>query len=338
MAAGLYDEAIAWLGMMPDNASPLKYYYLAWCYDRTGDAAAALQFLRKAAAADPYLCFPNRMEDVNILQSAIQNNPADGKAPYYLGCLWYDKKQYDEAIAMWQESIRRDDAFPTVHRNLGIGLFNKRSDAKGALAHFEKAFALDTTDARVLMELDQLHKRLGSPARERLSRLEAHPAAVDWRDDLYLERAALHNFLGEHDTALQLILQRKFHPWEGGEGKVSGQYVYALTALARKDLAAGLPEAALEKLQRAQQWPDSLGEGKLFGIRENDVHYYMGQALTAMGQHEAAANYFRMATEGSSEPTAAMYYNDAPPEKIFYQGLAWPRWAGKTMRKPSSGN
>lgn len=323
MTAGLFDEAVAWLGLMPGNASPLKYYYLAWCYDRTGDAPAALQFLQKAAAADPYLCFPNRMEDVNILQFAIEKNKADGKAPYYLGCLWYDKKQYDEAIALWQESIRRDGNFATVHRNLGIGLFNKRSDAKGALAHFEKAFALDTTDARVLMELDQLHKRLGSPARERLARLEAHPAAVEWRDDLYLERAALYNFLGEHEKALALIVQRKFHPWEGGEGKVSGQYVYALTALARKDLAAGMPEAAVEKLRRAQQWPDSLGEGKLFGIRENDVHYYLGQALEALGQRAEAEKYYRLATEGSSEPTAAMYYNDAPPEKIFYQGLAW---------------
>ncbi|WP_341835782.1 DUF5107 domain-containing protein [Chitinophaga pollutisoli] len=323
MAAGLYEEAIAWLGFMPENASPLKYYYLAWCYGQTGDAQAVQQFLRKAAAADPYLCFPNRMEDVNILRYAIEHNKADGKAPYYLGCLWYDKRQYDEAIGMWQESIRRDPEFPTVHRNLGIALFNKRHDATGALQHFEKAFALDTTDARVLMELDQLHKRLGSPARERLDRLNRHLSAVEWRDDLYLERAALFNFLGEHEKALQLLVDRKFHPWEGGEGKVSGQYVFALTALARKDLAANQPKAAIAKLPRAQEWPDSLGEGKLFGIRENDIHYWMGKALEAMNQPAEAAQYFKKATEGSSEPVAAMYYNDAPPEKIFYQGLAW---------------
>ncbi|WP_423738232.1 DUF5107 domain-containing protein [Chitinophaga caseinilytica] len=323
MAAGLFEEAIAWLGLLPDDASPLKFYYLAWSHHRSGDAQAATAALQQAAATDPYLCFPNRMEDVNILQFAIAQNPADGKAPYYLGCLWYDKKQYDEAIDLWRESIRRDDSFPTVHRNLGIALYNKRNDAAGALQHFEKAFSLDTEDARVLMELDQLHKRLGSPARERLSRLERYPAAVQWRDDLYLEHAALYNYLGEHETALQRILQRKFHPWEGGEGKVSGQYVYALIALARKDLANGMPEAAVAKLQSAQQWPDSLGEGKLFGIRENDIHYWMGKALEAMGKSTEAVQYFTRATEGTSEPTAAMYYNDAPPEKIFYQGLAW---------------
>lgn len=329
IAAGLYSEAIAWLGLMPENASPLQYYYLAWCHHLSGDAPAALQYLRKAAAADPYLCFPNRMEDVNILRFAVQQNPDDAKAPYYLGCLWYDKKQYNEAIGMWQESIRRDDTFPTVHRNLGIALYNKRNDAAGALQHFEKAFALDTTDARVLMELDQLHKRLGAPARERLQRLEQFIAAVENRDDLYLERAALYNFLGDHETALRLILGRKFHPWEGGEGKVSGQYVFALTALARQDLLAGLAEAAIEKLQRAQEWPDSLGEGKLFGIRENDIHYWMGKAHEALGQNEAAEQYYKMATLGASEPTAAMYYNDAPPEKIYYQGLAWDALGSK---------
>ncbi len=323
IAAGLYDEAISWLKLLPENSSPLQYYYLAWCCHHTGDAPAAMQYLRQAAAANPAYCFPNRMEDVNILQYAIRTNAADDKAPYYLGCLWYDKKQYDEAIDMWQESIRRGGQFATVHRNLGIALYNKRNDAKGALEHFEKAFSLDTTDARVLMELDQLHKRVGSPVKERLARLEQYPAATALRDDLYLEHAALYNFIGEYEKALALILQRKFHPWEGGEGKVSGQYVYALTALAREDLAAGKPEAAIDKLQRAQEWPDSLGEGKLFGIRENDVHYWMGKAYEMLHQPAEAAQYFQLATVGTSAPTAAMYYNDAPPEKIFYQGLAW---------------
>ena len=33
-------------------------------------------------------------------------NPSDAKAHYYLGNLWYDKRQYDEAMACWEESIK----------------------------------------------------------------------------------------------------------------------------------------------------------------------------------------------------------------------------------------
>jgi hypothetical protein len=55
---------------------------------------------------------------------------------------------------------------------------------------------------------------------DRLKVLEENLESTLSRDDLYLERASLYNFKGEHETALELINQRQFHPWEGGEGKV----------------------------------------------------------------------------------------------------------------------
>src|SRR5690606_26802409 len=36
-----------------------------------------------------------------------------------------------------------------------------------------------------------------------------------------------------------------------------------------------------------------------------------------------ALEAFRKASHGLDEPASAMYYNDQPPEMIFYQGLAW---------------
>ena len=44
--------------------------------------------------------------------------------------------------------------------------------------------------------------------------------------------------------------------------------------------------------------------------------------LGKVGEAQAA---FRLATSGSSEPVSAMYYNDQPPDMIFYQGLAYRR-------------
>ena len=51
------------------------------------------------------------------------------------------------------------------------------------------------------------------------------------RDDLCIERITLYNQLGEYRTAYNLINARKFHPWEGGEGKVTSQYVFCRVEL-----------------------------------------------------------------------------------------------------------
>jgi tetratricopeptide (TPR) repeat protein len=42
-----------------------------------------------------------------------------------------------------------------------------------------------------------------------------------------------------------------------------------------------------------------------------------------MGDTTKAAAYLQKATQGLSQPTAALFYNDQQPDKIFYQGLAW---------------
>ena len=42
-----------------------------------------------------------------------------------------------------------------------------------------------------------------------------------------------------------------------------------------------------------------------------------------MGQEDEANKCFEQATLGPTEPAAAMYYNDAKPDKIFYAGLAF---------------
>jgi tetratricopeptide (TPR) repeat protein len=322
---GLYAEAAELLQYAVTGAdtNPMVYYYLGYFNHKLGDAAKALAFVKQGVTANSYLCFPDRLEDIAVLKLASELNPADAKAPYYLGNLFYDKRQYDEAISAWETSAQLDDTFPTVLRNLAIAYFNKRNEHEKAVVYFEKAFALDKTDARILLELDQLYKRLNRLPEDRLAFLEDNIKTAIERDDIYLEIAALYNFLGQHDKALELVNSRQFHPWEGGEGKASGQYVYGLVQLARKKLSSGEFEAAIPLLEKAQVYPDNLGEGKLFGTQENDIFYWLGCAYEGLNQPEKATEYFKKATDGLDEPSAAVFYNDQQPDKIFYQGLAW---------------
>jgi hypothetical protein len=51
----------------------------------------------------------------------------------------------------------------------------------------------------------------------------------------------------------------------------------------------------------------------------------LGCIYEAVGDMQTARNYWEKATEGSSEPTAAIFYNDQHPDKIYYQGLAFSK-------------
>ena len=334
-SAGMFDEAVTMLSHAVDDNEektfPMVLYYLAWFYNKKGDEKSALEFYRKAANASPDYCFPNRLQAIPVLREAMELNKEDAMAPYYLGCLFYDKRQDKLAISYWESSKELNSDFPTVNRNLGIAYFNKQQKPEKAIQCFEKAFSLDSSDARILMELDQLYKRTNKDPGERLVFLEQQMDLVEFRDDLYLERAALYNFLGKHSKACDLIMGRKFHPWEGGEGRVSQQYVYSLTEMAKEDIQAGKYRQAIEKLEKARVYPENLGEGKLYGTRENDIFYWLGVAYEQLNYSDKAKECWTKATEGDYQPAAAIFYNDQPADKIFYQGMAW-RKLGKSQK------
>ena len=324
--AGAYDEAIALLQLLETSGttvSPLAFYYIGWCYLQSNRPEAALSYFQRAAGTSSDYCFPNRLEDVLALRVAMTLNPHDAKAPYYLGNFFYDKRQYPEAIQYWEQSVALDADFPTVHRNLALAYHNKQNNPSKALLSLEKAFYLNDNDARILMELDQLYKKTNKPHQERLDLLEKYQPLVEYRDDLYLERSTLYNQLRRYQSAKELIDTYQFHPWEGGEGKVVGQFLICHLELAKQAIQSGATQTALDLLQRAEDYPLNLGEGKLINAQENDIHYLKGLALAQLGDSAAALRYFQKSTEGISEPVQAIFYNDPQPDKIFYQGLAW---------------
>ena len=309
-AAGLNDEAKAiWNIAASEGATtPMTYYYLGR--------------YQEAETACPDYCFPNRAEDVIALEAAKRENPKGAKAPYYLGCLYYAARQYDLAIENWELSARIDSKFPTVWRNLALARFNKQGKEQEALEYMERAFSLDESDARILMELDQLYKRLHRPHAGRLAFLQKYPQLIQRRDDLVLEEVTLLNEVGRYEEAMAKLDAHIFHPWEGGEGKVPTQYQIARVELAKKAILSKEYDKAIKLLKECLEYPHHLGEGKLYGAQENDFYYLLGIAYDAKGETAKAKECWEEATKGPQEPAAAMYYNDAKPDKIFYQGLA----------------
>jgi tetratricopeptide (TPR) repeat protein len=308
-----------------ERITPLVYYYLGWLHQRAGELDEALKYYKRAAKDSSSIVFPNKIEEIIIMQAAIAMNPSDANANYYLGNLWYDKRQYDEAINCWHQAIDLNNNFATSYRNLAIAYYNKRNDKQKALQYLEKAFELDSSDARVMMELDQLHKTINTSPTRRLQFLERHIDLVNSRDDLYLERITLFNEIGEYTEALNLILSRQFHPWEGGEGKTVKQFVISTIELAKIAIKNNKPLEAIELLNRTDKYPENLGEGKLYNTPENDIEYLKGIAYALAGEEEKAIEHLTKATQGNDEPVQAIFYNDPQPDKIFYQGLAWTK-------------
>lgn len=325
--AGLYHDAVELISIgtdlqNPENIYPMAHYYKAWFELKAGKHLQSSKTLKSAALVSPDYCFPNQPESVVVLDWAMRENPSDYKAHFYLGNFWYAFKNYFSAISCWEKSVALNGGFPTSNRNLALACFNKLHDHERAVELLEKAFSLDTTDARILMELDQLYKRLNKKPEMRLANLQQYPELVNDRDDLYLELVSLHNIAGEHEKAFELIMSRQFHPWEGGEGKVSGQYIFSLVEMAKKAIKQKNFTLAVELLQKARKYPENLGEGKLPGAKENELFYWLGEAYQGLGDTANATAAWKEATVGLSEVSAAMFYNDQQPDITFYQGLA----------------
>ena len=319
--AGLLDEASDALErvLAAEPAAgriPMLRYTLAWLEHRRGAIAASQAHLRAAQAKRPDHALPARLEDIEVLEWAMAEDHDDPRAPYYLGCLLYDRRRYHDAIAQWRRAARLDPAFPTVQRNLGMAEFNVLHRPRRALAAYRRAHRADPSDARVLYELDQLRKRMGHDPAARLRSLERERRVVLGRDDLTVELVTLLNLRGRYGEAAEILSRRRFHPWEGGEGLVSAQWVVTQREGAKTLLAKGRAELACGLLQMAMTYPQNLGEGKHLLTPENELQWLLGQCRRTLADEAGAIEWYRRAAEPQGDPREPA--GDGP----YWQALA----------------
>ncbi len=313
------------------GTAPLVAYYRAWIAQALGDKIVAKARLKAASAAGSDYCFPARVEEIAILQHAMAVNPRDARAPYYLGNLLYDRRRFAEAVGLWERSTRLDAKFSVAWRNLGIGYFNTLKKPAKACAAYERAHRADPTDARVFYERDQLWKKLGERPAKRLRELEARPELVAQRDDLTVEYCALLNQVGRHADAQRVLAGRVFQPWEGGEGQALGQHVRTHLAIGRAALSAGDAARAKENFTAALAAPRNLGEAKHLLANQSDIHFWLGEALAALGEREAARRHWTLAAEfrGDFQDMSVRAFS----EMTYFSALAWERLGQRARAK-----
>lgn len=116
-----------------EEQTPLLSYYKGIICLAIGRQEDAIRYFKEGEAACPDYCFPSHIEEIEILQDAIR---ALGNAPmacYYLGNLFYDKKQYGKAIELWENTTAQLSDFAMAWRNLSIAYYNKQNNPEKAM-------------------------------------------------------------------------------------------------------------------------------------------------------------------------------------------------------------
>ena len=82
--------------------------------------------------------------------------------------------------------------------------------------------------------------------------------------------------VGEYQEAINMAKQRRFHIYEGGEGKLTKQHAWMHVLYGNELAAAGNYEGAEAAYKAGVDMPKSYGEAKTFFNQEAHIFYFLG--------------------------------------------------------------
>jgi tetratricopeptide (TPR) repeat protein len=105
---------------------PMLYYLGAYIYQHLDMPDSSAQWREKGQQGNPERVFPSRLWEIIALEQAIDQNPQDDKAKYYLGNFLYAHQRYEEAFLLWKQACEGLDDFDVIHRNLGLAYWQQK--------------------------------------------------------------------------------------------------------------------------------------------------------------------------------------------------------------------
>lgn len=322
--AGFYAEAIKLIELHQNNdipecvmpnpmqASAMPSFILAWLQDKIGENAKSQAVLQETSFYSLDYFFPSRINEQLVLEWVIGEQKRNVVAAYGLGNYYFNLKRHNDAISTWELAANNNCKYGTLYRNLGIAYWNTNSDGAKARDAYQKAVKFAPEDMRIQYEFDQLRKKLNDSPVNRLESIEPLKEKILTRDDFSVELAALYNFKGQYAEALELLENKKFHPWEGGEGQVLRQYTYSCLKLGQIALRNKDAKLAFEYFSKSFETPDNLGE-KYHPLQAiAHINYWKGMALKALGKAKEATEHFLKSTneEGDFVDMAVSAYSE----------------------------
>jgi tetratricopeptide (TPR) repeat protein len=334
--AGLWQDGIDVLLKTIETASdkgsisPLVYYYLGDFAEKTGNVQKAVEYRSQATTLSSEYVFPFQYELVPVLRRAMEVNPKDARAPYYLGNLIYDG-QPAEATSLWEKSAAIDPKFTMVWRNLSIAYSHEPGDnsTNKAISALEKAVALNDPYPTHFSELDKLYQTAGTSVEKRLAVLEQNQKVVVKKDESLGALINLKTMVGKPEEAITLLKNRIFIITEGGSAFSSGQaWVEAHLVLGLKYLGKKQNKEALAEFEAAVNLPENL-RSEQRGFRSNEINYWTGCAQSALGEKDKARKSWEKVLNtanpgaregGGGQPLVVIRASQG--EQRYYQALA----------------
>jgi len=236
---------------------------------------------------------------------------ARSHARHLLGNVLYGLGRRDDGLVQWKLAVAVDDTLALSWRNIAWAERQLHGDDRASAEAYRKALAIDPSDARVLLELDQTAERLRVPAAERRALLDAHRATVDERDDLTLRWIDVTLAAGgpaDLEPVRQALLKRHFHSWEGLYGIhqafMDVHQRLGDMALEKKDL-----KGALALYQKAFEYPKNLEVAPRTPDFRAHLNWSVANAYLASGRKAEARPYLdRILDEKYDRPGFGTYY------------------------------
>ena len=330
VAIGRYREAIDVLedaikdglsGILAVDKSrihPMLYYTLGYLYQKNGERERAGNQFALGMKGDPAFVFPHRVEEIDVLRTALAANKNDGRAAYYLGNVLASKNRDTEALIAWREAVRLDPTNTVAQRNYARALWLVSQNRDEAVAQYQKAISVSPTDFRLYVEFDRLLAEMGATER-RIKLLEGAPDSVITQSPVVQSLAAAYIDAGRLTEAAALLNKTTFTSGEG-EDAALGLYRRAHLGLARKYREAGDHLKAAGLFAAVTQFPRNFGVGR--PAMQSQAQYYVATAreYEAAGKPAEAERWWqRAATEELNPPSQP---EEPWSEHYYYKALA----------------
>ena len=306
-AVAILEEAIkrgpsGILAVDKTRVHPLLFYTLGYLYEKAGERERARTQFALGMKGDPAFVFPHRVEEINVLRTAVAANANDGRAAYYLGNVLASLNRDQEALAVWRDAVKLDPANAIAQRNFARALWLVSQNREEAAAQYQRAINVSPNDFRLYIEFDKLLTELGATER-RIKLLEGAPSVVLAQSGAVQSLAGAYIDAGRFADAAALLAKTTFTSGEG-EDAALGLYRKAHLGLAKKYREAGDHLKAASEFAAVAEFPRNFGVGR--PAMQSQAEYYVAAAreYEAAGKRDEAERWWqRAATEELNPPT-----------------------------------
>jgi tetratricopeptide (TPR) repeat protein len=295
-------EAAGILQMVePDNqdpwgTSPLYYYTLAYYLNRSGDAAEAAAYRKKAQnAANVVDRFPYRRESEAPLAEAVAADAHEVVARFNLGCLLYFIGRENDAIAQWQSAIALDPDNFSARRELGLA-YAAQGRTGEAVAQLQKVMDLRPDHVGTLNDLSSIYARAGR-FDDQIALLNKALQRSPGNDDLTMALLNAYLIRGRYQDADRIVSTHTFAPRHRST-TLRDEYRDLRYGMGAVAFNHGDYAQALSLFQSALKPPVSLNLDDFQFQAAPRAYYYIGRALEALGRKQEAADAYRQSTVG----------------------------------------